>query len=728
MNQNPAPVLGGAPTLPSTGNVVQQSGPNPFAVRVEKKPEPPAPVSFTPTPEQEAILDGFRAGHDMVISAGAGTGKTSTITLLAEDMYHQDRSSRGVYIAFNKSIANEVGSKLFYGNVMAMTVHSLAFRWAMNHPTYSALMPKLNRDFREIMTRRERVKAFNVGKYERFGEHPEPFDPRDNPILYQVTGSTLVTDAMEALKRFCQSDDAQVKPFHVRLTTNVHEKVRDKYRARVAEVAQRMWDTDITSPSGRLPFAHDNYLKIYAMSSPNIPEQLGLRSNRTVLFFDEAQDSRPCITQIVMAQRGRMQLVMCGDSSQAIYRFTGCRDAIRGFKKFDAVKTFTLSKTFRFGAEIALLANQVLNMVEGSDVRIIPDLSIDSKVVMVADTDKQGYIDVRGVDAVICRSNRQLIETTINLLGTGVKVFCAADTKMITSIAEDFITLSNGGTPKTPVMKQFRSIGDVMDILTRQPVVPGTEGDVEPEVDETTLSILTAIERNGASNVLNAIRSCVRDETRADVVISTIHKSKGRQWDRVMIQWDAASMTRLMKYPHSLNDELMLLYVAVTRARKVLRAPSALLGALYLAPSMRSPESVAESMGDPSVLADDDSRAIPLYVQAILGIEQTTLDKALVDSVTRQMMRDNIAPHELVGALVFTSDKYLPNIEHKRDITGYILSTFVAAVGVKNILEVADLSDSGMPDELLAAMLSPSEDVELSNGDLERINLMLDPK
>lgn len=723
MNAQVTPVFGGAST--PMNPAAAPSGPNPFGALAQQQSAANTvkPVSFPPTPEQDEIVKSFRAGHDMVISAGAGTGKTSTITLLAEDMYQQDKTARGLYIAFNKSIANEVGSKLVYGNVTAMTVHSLAYRWVMNHPVYSKLMGKLNRDFRELMTKRDQVKAFGVKQREQFGENAAPFDPKTNPILYEITGTTIVTEAAEALKRFCQSDDDKVMPHHVRVTENIHKKARNNYRARVAEIAQRMWDQDIMNPNGRVRFTHDNYLKLYAMSSPDIPAQLGISGRRAVLFFDEAQDSRPCITQIVMAQRGRMQLVMCGDSSQAIYRFTGCRDAIRGFKQFDGVKTRTLSKTFRFGSQIAMVANQVLHMVDGSDVRIVPDLSIRSQVRVFDDNFDLEPSYAHDVDAVICRSNRLLIETAIKLLGGGVKVFCATDTKFITAIAHDFRELEYGGKPKTAVMKQFRSVADVERVISRR-VDALTDDGVELEVDETTLSILTAITRNGAAKVLEALQSCERDESRADVVVSTIHKSKGRQWDRVMINWDISSMLARANNPGAFNDELMLLYVAVTRARKVLYAPSGMFKGLAIdVPSMAKPETVASVLAEPVVVSDDEFREITEYTQSILG---ANMIDAYTAPIIEQVMREDIKPHELVGALTFVSEKYMSNISIHRHERGHVLMAFLAAVGIKNIREVMDLSDSGMPDELLAAMLSPNEEV-VNSGDLKRINDMLNP-
>ena len=43
-------------------------------------------TSFPPTDEQKNILALFNTGAPLVVQAGAGTGKTTTLELLAEEM------------------------------------------------------------------------------------------------------------------------------------------------------------------------------------------------------------------------------------------------------------------------------------------------------------------------------------------------------------------------------------------------------------------------------------------------------------------------------------------------------------------------------------------------------------------------------------------------------------------------------------------------------------------
>jgi ABC-type transport system involved in cytochrome c biogenesis ATPase subunit len=57
----------------------------------------------TPTLEQQAITDAYLAKANLVIEAGAGTGKTSTLRLLASAAPER----RGVYVAYNRAIADD---------------------------------------------------------------------------------------------------------------------------------------------------------------------------------------------------------------------------------------------------------------------------------------------------------------------------------------------------------------------------------------------------------------------------------------------------------------------------------------------------------------------------------------------------------------------------------------------------------------------------------------------
>lgn len=697
-----------APQAPTPAS---PDAPNPFAGLADThraSKAAPSKQTFPPTPEQQAILDAFATGEDMVIAAGAGTGKTSTISMLADALYEQDRTARGVYIAFNKAIATEVKSKFFYGNVDASTIHSLAFRGARNTPHLAPLLGKLGGRNGAVPLRvQERPKAFGVSGGVTILRDPDaPMHPENNPALVKIHGTTAVRAALDAITKWCQSADSEVGPDHVVLKKNqIATEARPEYRERIAELARRIWEQDIMSPEGRLNFAHDYYLKAWALTKPDLCAQLGIQGRRAVLFFDEAQDSRPCITELVLNQRGKMQIVLCGDSSQAIYRFTGCQDAMKGFKALDNVAPLTLSKTFRFGPDVACMANQILSRIDGADIRIIPDYSVDS-IVRLNTPDLP--------NAIICRSNAVVIENMLELLDSGKKVYCAANTQTISEVANDYMRLVAGERPKSGAMKQFPDTEAISAYLRTRTAMENealSTGDEDAlddiELEDALVATLRAIKRFGAVNILKGIRSLERTESTADVVVSTIHKSKGQQWDHVQVAWDVSDMGKI-RHPLQLRDELMLLYVAVTRAKRVLEVHHTVFDALGITP----PDTRDHDMDVP---ADPREREMYLLCHAL----DPLFPREGVTDIIESGVTEGDVCRAVLSVVELLSDT---RAAHTHRMPAWVVSE----VGVREYLDALDVAQAGFPVSLFAAMLSPREVTEYTEEVREALRALED--
>ncbi|GLP67164.1 hypothetical protein TUSST3_37860 [Streptomyces sp. TUS-ST3] len=74
-------------------------------------------------------------------------------------------------------------------------------------------------------------------------------------------------------------------------------------------------------------------------------------------LLDEAQDANPVVEQIFLTLGEHAQLVMVGDSAQAIYHWRGAKDVMTGF---DGTQ-LALSQSFRFGPDLAQEANRWLH-------------------------------------------------------------------------------------------------------------------------------------------------------------------------------------------------------------------------------------------------------------------------------------------------------------------------------------------------------------------------------
>lgn len=572
------------------------------------------------TSEQQDILAAFRTGSHLVVQAGAGTGKTTTIEMLANDM--ADRGIYGIYVTFNKSVAQDVGARFSRGNIQASTFHSLAMSLARTDPFISTLLPRLSGD--TAVGRYQMASHLGVEEVIRFKSFQDI--NRDHiglpSKLTTINSTQLTLAALDALRVWCQTDEDDLTIDHVeRPVVMPEDQFTEMYAPVVQRIALRAWTTDILNPQGRLPFTHDYYLKLVSMAEPNFVERLGLYPG-SVLFFDEAQDSRPCMTSLLRAQTNpqrpyvdasgqtytwsdgslvtpRMQLVAVGDSSQAIYgSFTGARDALPGFSALPGASTLPLTVSWRFGDAVAEVANEALEALD-APIRLHgnPGMAdVSRALTYTSDEDRPA-----NPDAILVRSNARLIDEALGEIKAGRKVHLVTDVEKLKRLVFDFDRICAGDRAYSKEMRDFTSREQIEEFV----VATDTGG------DPTLRTLLTHLVNKGSGPILDALAQSVPAEE-ADVVISTIHKSKGRQWDRVLIAGDPEDLVPgAMVHVRKVHDyetgemtfeareALMLLYVAMTRARKELYVAATVMAEIRDVYDRHREVSVTEGAANP---------------------------------------------------------------------------------------------------------------------------------
>ncbi|MEE1943019.1 UvrD-helicase domain-containing protein [Streptomyces sp. TRM 70361] len=338
-----------------------------------------------PTAEQAAAAEAFEAGDHLVIQAGAGTGTTTTLALLA----HATRR-RGRYLAFNRAIA-QAAAQAFPRTVVCKTAHSLAFA-AIGH-RYAA---RLNAP---------RIPSWRTG-VELGINRSITLDGRD------LSPRVLSALVLRTVERFCHSADPVLGARHVpRLrgidTGELHAELADL----VLPYAGKAW-ADLQHPDqGVVRFEHDHYLKMWALSQPRIGADF--------LLLDEAQDTNPVLEEVFLNQRGHAQLVMVGDSAQAIYGWRGAKDVMTGFDG----TLLTLSRSFRFGPALAQEANRWLTIAQ-APIRLTGTDTIPSEI-----------CEVEEPEAVLCRTNVGTMIEIMKHLDDGCAVALAGGGQALRALA-----------------------------------------------------------------------------------------------------------------------------------------------------------------------------------------------------------------------------------------------------------------------------------------------------
>ncbi len=474
------------------------------------------------TAEQQATVDVFNCDENLIVEAGAGTGKTSTIVELAKEA--QRRGRRGRYIAFNRAIVAEAGTKL-PDNVTARTAHSLAFEAIIrNRPGGHAFASRLNGG---------RVRGDQIAR--QLGI--TPFMVQYGQQAKVVQRGVIASLAQRAIRVFCASADRVPSWRHVPYVDGIDLPLptgertyvnNDKLANRVGELLPGMWD-DLTDPEGTLPYDHHHYLKAWELSGPVIPVDF--------LVVDEAQDLSPVMLSIVEQQRG-VQLVLVGDSAQAIYGWLGAVDALAATT---LVARTQLSHSFRFGQAIADVANAVLERLD-VELRLRGAPELDSWV---------GEIDEPR--AVLTRTNAVAMQTVLDAQREGRAPLLLGGGSEIQGFADAAHDLMTKGRTSWPDLACFDSWMQVCDYVRN-----------DPQGDELALNV-SLVEEYGIDAILTALRMMPRTEDDADVVVSTAHKAKGREWSSVKLASDFREGFGDLSIP-----EWRLLYVACTRAQHAL--------------------------------------------------------------------------------------------------------------------------------------------------------------
>lgn len=466
-----------------------------------------------PTGEQDAIVDAYLTGQHLVVEAGAGTGKTSTLRMLAESRPRR----RGVYVAYNKAIADEA-SRRFPGMVECRTAHSFAYR-AIGQRYANRLAGGYTRNgggsarlpssevARILGLRGERL---GVGEHERF-----------------VSGSALARIAGETVDTFCRSADAQIAARHVPVRAGLEHAAADLVEV-VLPAAVQIWE-DLINPHGRLYFTHDHYLKIWQLLGPTLPCEY--------VMLDEAQDANPVIDAIVAAQE-QAQLVYVGDRAQAIY---GWRGAVDAMASFDGLR-LQLTRSFRFGQAVADEANDWLERLD-ADLRLTGHEPVTSTV---------GWVETPR--AILCRTNGGAFGSVMDALEAGRKVALVGDGKEIQRFAWAAKSLMDGRGCDLPELAAFKTWRELQQYVDEEPSARDLQ------------SMVKMVNRYGPSTIIDTTRR-LTPERRADLTVSTAHKAKGLEWPSVRIGGD---FTPPLEGDKVNRAELMLAYVSVTRAQQQL--------------------------------------------------------------------------------------------------------------------------------------------------------------
>jgi len=498
-----------------------------------------------PTAEQQQAIDAFVQGGSLKINAYAGTGKTSTLQMLAHAT-----GKRGQYIAFNKAIVADARDK-FPNTVDCSTTHSLAFK----------ATPTKYRSKTDKMT--GKVNANKLAEYLNLTKN---WRVDEQHVLRPVSQGSLI---LKTVQKFSQSADEEPSGIHVPRNGALLAASAETMRS-VEEFAVRgarhVWSKMIDADDP-LPLGHDGYLKLWALSEPSIPVDY--------ILLDEAQDTNPVVLEVLRKQAA--QMIYVGDKYQQIYEWRG---AVNAMETIATDTTTRLTKSFRFGSTIAHAATQVLALL-GETQRIVGNEQIKSKI---------GPTDPR---TILARTNATTISALIEALDAGLRIHLVGGTAELMEMLRGVHDLKNNQPSTVADFFGFQNWAEVVEFAR------SGEG-------EHLLTFVNLVEARGERQLMWALNRVQADEEASQIIISTAHKAKGREWSKVRLMDDfLSSNPKKNESDKSKIDpaELRLFYVAMTRAREELEVSTSLLSMIGVAAIQEMPR--ADSKQRPAAARPD---------------------------------------------------------------------------------------------------------------------------
>lgn len=477
---------------------------------------------FEPTKEQKDIVDAFKINNVLKINAVAGSGKSSTLKLLAEDNVEPS-----LYVCFNKQNATEASDK-FPPHTTCKTMHSLAYVKFGKHLTH-----KLNtKDYTYV----------NRGR-----------TAKEIESLYGITNLVLGKQALSArviasltkrtVEIYQNKADNDINKSHVPLY-ELYKQLdnlsivdgAEKAQETIVFYAKKLWldKVDIKSP---VKCDHDTYQKLFQLSKPTLPYK--------IIYLDEAQDSSPVVLDIIAQQDCKK--VYVGDTYQSIYAF---RQAVNAMELVEA-PTMLLSKSFRYGQEIADVATFIIDY----QIEVKGFESINSVVKQVGEKPPKQY-------SKVFRTNGALLYEAVDLIEKGVKVKCEIDPYKFKSMINS-----------TQALKDC----DYKGIKDDEVAMYQSWSDFESEDDPEVKRLVKIVNTYQTYKYTRALDKMIKDRSKGvdkyDVLLTTAHKSKGMEWQFVEIA-DDFNLDLIFNQDERNQQEVNLFYVACTRAIKELHLPS----------------------------------------------------------------------------------------------------------------------------------------------------------
>lgn len=491
------------------------------------------------TKYQQAVVD--CPDRTILVDSVAGSGKTTTVRAYFENYLSKNPNAKILYLVYNKSMSEEAKKDIKLKNVDISTFHALAYRKVGVHKNYKH---KLSLSYTAIDVANDLELSKNQYGYAYF---------------LRNLWTEFIKSGQKKIDQFLFSIDFK----------------SDKYgAAQVKDDLTKIFKLK-QNPNNDVKIEHDFYAFLYFLCEDTLDEY-------DVLALDECQDSSAIVLDLFNRFKGKR--IAVGDNKQNIYAFN---NTVNLFDKVKDGTVLTLPESHRVSSEIGYICSMLYKKYLGDNTEVI-GLNPDNKIVKAVNIHDRHVILARNNSTLF---NKAIVYSEFNdcpLYFEGGIEGCKFENYL------DFFYFKCGVKKRfnIPLLNQLEDWEDFKDYINETQ-------------DEELQGIMTIVNTYGDKipTIIQTLKNkSVKKREQAQVVFSTIHKSKGLTFDLPLIICDDISdiadkyriatmctntSSKVManaveKLKTELKDEINVIYVGITRGKNLIELPPRLIKAIQM--------------------------------------------------------------------------------------------------------------------------------------------------
>ena len=460
------------------------------------------------TEEQKAIFDCIEnTENHLIVNAGAGTGKTTTIVEAANRIGNQ----KAAFLAFNKSIATELAERL-PADVEAKTFHAFGF---------AAIRAA------GVKTKVNNFKLNNIIK-ELLGAdyHIAPL----KKLVSLVKGSLVDGNNKKAILRL-------IDEYNINFNSEREEEIAIQSIPAILTLCK--------TQTFHIDF--DDMIWMPLVNDYPFPKY-------DVLFVDEAQDFNESQREMISKCVNGGRCIIVGDKNQAIYGFRGAdSNSIKMFEERLSqgereIAHFPLTITWRCPMAVVKEAN-----------RYVLEFNAHQNAPMGTVNENSPFNPQRN-DMVLCRYNAPLVSAFYDLISQGKSAYILGR-----DMTKGLINAVNKITKNKHMgVEEFWGLFQTdFEFNYARLLDDGKDNQAFALEDKKDCISIFVKRATTVGGIIEEIKRVFDGNDNGEIMLSTVHKAKGLEADNVYIL-----ATERMPHPKGNLEENNICYVAITRAKK----------------------------------------------------------------------------------------------------------------------------------------------------------------